>query len=44
MNCFICIDALTNRANNEGRRLEGSGEEIERLKKGKKSVDIAQVT
>jgi len=31
---FIFTDALTNRANNEGRRLEVTGAEIERLKKG----------
>lgn len=31
---FIFIDALTRRANNEGRRLEVNGAEIERLKKG----------
>ena len=31
---FIFIDALTNRENNEGRKLEVTGAEIERLKKG----------
>lgn len=31
---FIFVDALTNRANNEGRRLEVTGAEIDRLKKG----------
>lgn len=30
----IFTDALTNRAKNEGRRLEVTGAEIERLKKG----------
>lgn len=37
---FIFIDTLTNRANNEGRRLEVSGAEIERLKKGKSLTTI----
>lgn len=31
---FIFIDVLTRRVNNEGRRLEVNGAEIERLKKG----------
>lgn len=37
---FIFIDTLTNRANKEGRRLEVSGAEIERLKKGKSLTTI----
>ena len=33
---FMFIDALTNRANDVGNRLQASVEEVERLKKGKK--------
>ncbi|KAL9955550.1 hypothetical protein ACROYT_G036888 [Oculina patagonica] len=35
----VTKDALTNRANNEGRRLEASAEEIERLRKALLEID-----